>query len=445
VTRSALLAVLSLVVLAPAAAAETFPDSTVREAWRLPNGLEVRTEHVPGASGVAVTVAYRAGSGYEPEGLEGLSELVAEVAFTAAAGDIPERTRAEMASLRPLGWESRPGTRLVRFTEIASVAQFPGVLQQVATRMRGVQADDAAVRRALADVRRDRGQRLFGDPADVLYWRSEAMAHGFDDERLVRAAGLPQFERYGASQLKPWLQRWYHAGNASLGISGDLSAVDVRALVNSLFGSLPGGTAMPDTVELRFHPARRAVTWKDLDAPVAVIACQAPALTDSLHPGFFLGMLFTGPALTEAWGGIRAPLRSRFQYSLLDEPELVRFYPPAPKGSSDTERVAGALHEMLVVVGGQQVVGSLMVRMKLSVRWLLGGTIPPDILRRMAEEPGGLGTLSNGLATRALWKGDGFWKDYLDRFDRLLIGHSVFYPWITQPEHQSLLLLTPAP
>jgi hypothetical protein len=439
-----LLALLLLSALAPAARAEMLPDSTVREAWKLPNGLEVRTMHLPRAAGVSVTLAYRAGSAYEPAGLEGLSELLAEVYYTAAAGDVPERTREEMPSLRPLGWESRPGTRLVRFTEIATPAQLPGVMLQLAHRMGGVRVDDAGVKRALASVRRDRGARYFGEVADGLYWRSAAVARGLSDEQLVRINSLTNLDKLTAKDLAPWLQRWYHAGNASIAIAGDLSGVDMHKVVSSLFGPLAGGTTLPDTVEVRLKGARRVSTWKALEAPVGAVASYSPAITDSLHPSFYLSMLITGPALTHAWGGAKPPLTSRFQYSLLDEPELVRFYPPAPPESSDPERLAGALHEMLQVVGAQNVVGPMMNRVKKSVRWLLGAELPAELRERLQREAGGLGTLSSNLATRALWKGDAFWNEYLARFDRSSLGHNFFYEWLTVPEHQAVLLLTPA-
>ena len=439
-----LLAALLLAALAPAARAEMLADSTVREAWKLPNGLEVRTMHVPGAGAVSVTVAYRAGAGYEPATLEGLSDLLAEVHFTAAAGDVPERTREEMPSLRPLGWEARPGSRLVRFTEIATRAQLPGVLHQVARRMGGVTVDEAGLKRALASVRRDRGAQYFGEPADVLYWRTAAIARGYADERLVRSGSLSHFEKTTPKDLSPWLQRWYHAGNASLAIAGDLSGLDVKQLVSTLFGPLAGGTAAPDTVGTRLLPARRVAAWNTLQAPLGVIACSTPSLSDSLHPAFYLGMLITGPALTHSWGAATPPLQTRFQYSLLDEPELVRFYPPAPAGAPDPERLAGALHEMLQVVGGQQVVGTMLNRVKRTVRWLLGGELPAELRERLQTQPGGLGTLSNNLATRALWRGDVFWNDYLARFDRMALGHSYFYDWITAREHQVVLLLTPS-
>src|SRR5262249_12584537 len=85
---------LALADLAPGGPV-TGSDSTVADSWRLENGLEVRTLHVPQAAGVSVTLAFRAGSGYDPPGREGLSDLLAELQFTTAAGDVPARTPAE--------------------------------------------------------------------------------------------------------------------------------------------------------------------------------------------------------------------------------------------------------------------------------------------------------------------------------------------------------------
>jgi hypothetical protein len=266
---------------------------------------------------------------------------------------------------------------------------------------------------------------------------------GANDERLVRLAGLPALEKLGARDVTPWLKRWYHAGNASLAIAGDLDGIDVHALVGSLFGSVPGGAALPDTVEVRYQGAKRVSAWKDLTAPVAALGVMAPSLADSLHPGFYLGMLITGPAMTRAWGAPTAPLTTRFQYALLDEPELVRFYPPMNPSATDPDLAAGALYEQLMVLGGQNVTAAVLARVKRSVSWLMGDELPADLRAILRKDASGLGTLSNGAATRALWRGDRFWAQYLDRFNTTTLGHNYFYTWITTAEHQAIVLLTP--
>ena len=69
---------LTLLLLAGRAQAALLADSTQSDGWRLGNGLEVRVRHIPRATGVAITVAYRAGSLHEPAGREGLADLLAE-------------------------------------------------------------------------------------------------------------------------------------------------------------------------------------------------------------------------------------------------------------------------------------------------------------------------------------------------------------------------------
>jgi hypothetical protein len=434
---------LSLIAFAGTAAAAMRADSTLADAWRLPNGLEVRTLHVPHAPGVSVTLAFRAGSGYDPAGREGLSDLLAELQFTSAAGDVPERTREEMASLRPLGWESRPGTRLVRFTEIATQAQLAGVLQQAARRLQGVDVTDADIKTALARVRRDVGSRLFGDANDALYWRVGLIARGVTDEQLVRSASMQGLDKLTPKDIAPLLKARYSAGNASLALAGDLSGVDVHTLVSALFGKLAGVPALPDTVQVRLRGGKRVTPWKGLSAPAGVIAEESPALADTLHPAFYLGMLVTGTGATTSWGTPQAPLTTRFQYALFDEPELVRFYPPVRADATDPNVFAGALYEQLQVVGGQLVDETALESVRRSVGWLLGDVIPREVMDRLRTDSGGLGTLSNGLATRALWRGDAFWTDYLRRFKSLRIGHSYYYEWLADAKHQTTLLLTP--
>src|SRR5262249_3265221 len=156
---------------------------------------------------------------------------------------------------------------------------------------------------------------------------------------------LTALDRLTGRDLEPLLKRRYQAGNASLALAGDLSDVDVHALVNSLFAPLPGGPAMPDTVRFDLHGGKRAAPWKGLEAPVRGAAVESPSLADSLHPAFYLTMLVTGPGLTEPWGRPTPPLTTRFQYSLFDDPELVRFYPAVAKGTTDPDALVGALEQ----------------------------------------------------------------------------------------------------
>ena len=87
----------------------------------------------------------------------------------------------------------------------------------------------------------------------------------------------------------------------------------------------------------------------------------------------------------------------------------------------------------------------IMNRVRGSIVWLVGGPLPGDILRRMHQDPSGLGTVASSLAMRAIWHGDTFWAGYLKQLESLKLGHTYFYEWIVDPAHQTSLLLTPNP
>lgn len=437
-----------LISLAPALLAlpvhaQLLPDSTSSENWRLANGLEVRTRHVPRAQGIAVTLAVRAGRGHDPADVEGMADLLAELTWTAPVGPFPARTREDLPSVRPLGSDFNVTSSLARFTEVTAASQLPGVLAELAARMGGVTVTEATLKSAVLQVRRDAGNRYFGSPANALYWRVGAIARGADDAALLRKSKLQGLDKFTAGDATARLHEWYAPGGASLALAGDLSGQNVRELIEATFGKLAAAPGLPDTVTARLSGHRRTMAWKGLTAPAGVIAIEAPPLTDSLHAGFYLSLVFTGATLNKSWEPARPPLTSRFNYSLFDEPELVRFYPPVAPEASDPDVLAGALSEQLLTVGGQTVLLETMDRLRYGLAWLLGAPMPLDIVQRMRTAPASLGTLSSGMATRAVWHGDKFWSDYLERFMTLKLGHSNYYEHLADAAHQTTLLLTP--
>ena len=160
---------LALPMLVPAraragAGPDTLADSTWVERWTLKNGLDVTVHHIPRCNSVAVIAAWRVGRDQDPRDRDVMADLLSEVLFTAAAGDVPERSREEMNDLRPQGWNLQVTPRFTLLSELSPPAQFPGVLRQVATRMRGLTVTDSTLALARRQVVRDLGERYFGSP-----------------------------------------------------------------------------------------------------------------------------------------------------------------------------------------------------------------------------------------------------------------------------------------
>jgi len=446
VSRPPLALALALIALAPAvpARAQLLADSTMAEAWRLPNGLEVRVRHVPGAVGVATTLAYRAGSLYEPAAQPGLARLLAELQFTAPVGGVPERSRDEMDSIRPLGWALTTNEHLALLTEVASSAQFPGVLHEVAQRAHGVTVSDAALQHALASVRRQLGEGLLGRIDLSLYYRVGDVARGLDDESILRIASGSALAGVTPAQAGAQLARLYAPANAALALVGDFSNVDVRALVEREFGDIPSGTAQRDTVGAPLRPGSRSSTFDGIDRAYGAMGIIAPAIADSLSPLFFLTNSLLRIWWNEQYGPPTRPLTTLFQYSPFDDARLARFYYRAPVGTVDPAAFRGSLVVGLDEYARTAIAKASLDKVRVETAWLLGGALPRSLRLAAANNAGPLNLLAITTATRACWLGDRFWDRYRDRFEGITdYSHYAFSSWMLEPGHEVGVLLQP--
>jgi hypothetical protein len=458
-TRNALLLALPLAAGAGAApapgappppaaahAGKMLPDSTWLESWQLSNGLKVVTHDIPGCRAVAVTVAYPTGSDDDPPATPGLARLMAEVEMMAPAGDAPERTRAEMESLRPLGWSLKVNPRAIQLSEVATREQFPGVLHQVAGRMRGVSVTPEALKSGLASVRRDIGEHLLGSPDDALYYQARAYAGGASEKDVIDLAGARALAGIEAKALGERMRATFVPAGAVLALAGGLAGFNVHALVENQFAGIPAGTPpgrAADPAGGGFHPSVHAVARGDIQRPIGVIGVRAPALSDSLHPRFFLAMLLVGEFCHQSWAPV-PPVSSRFRYSILDEPDLVRFYPTTAPETTDAGALGRELRLTLGALLAMTVVPDEFQGYRFSVLWLLGGPMPKRVLAQVRGDGAALNTLCNNLAARELSGGEAFWSRYRTRFlQQVEPGLSEWARWVCLPEHQVALLFTP--
>jgi peptidase M16-like protein len=446
----ACLALTAMVVLAAAparagAGPDTLADSTWVDRWKLDNGLDVTIRHVPDCTGVAVVIAYRIGRNQDPQGREGMADLLSDVFFTARAGDIPERTREQINDLRPLGWNVQVTSRFTLFSEVASVSQFPGVLRQAATRMRGVTVTDSILARSLRVVVREQGERFVGSPDKTLQNQLREIAAGVTDEVLIRRISGRALRDLGEREVTDRLRRLYVPANAVLALAGNLDGVDLHALVRNLFGAIPGGTALVEPPSPPLTAGRRASRRPGLDHSVGGVGIIAPALTDTLHPNFYLNAQVIGRVCTDMWGPA-PPLSVRFRYPVFADPDLVQFFPPIPANETDPDQVGVAFQDAMEKMAITVIQMSTFDEVRENNRWLFGGAFTPMLMERMRSHSGNLHTLASTLAVRALWGSEEFWARYLARFvEPNATGGGQWTDYFQLPNHIVRLLLTPAP
>lgn len=437
--------VLALALVRTSGAATVLSDSTTVDRWTLSNGLEVLTRHVPHAGSLSCALGFRTGSDADPAKAPGMAELLAELEFTSPAGEIPERTRDQMESLRPNGWALRVDPRSTVLMEAASATQFPGVLHQLAVRLRGVTVNAAALDHARATVRQSLGDHYFGSPASLLWWQVRAYGRGLSQADVVQLASGHGLDGVGVRDAQQSLQAAFTPSNAVLSVVGDLSAWDVRRIIEQEFGAVPAGPAPPPLPARALVSAAVTLPRQDVSKPVGVVGVLAPALSDTLYPSFFLSMLMISQHTADKWGAALPPLTTRFSYPVLDDPAMARFYPNLGASQKDLQALGeefantqDELAGMIVTAGAEQAVVN-------SAQWLFGGPMPQQLVDRMRADPAALNEVCVDDALRGLLGSDSFWAEFRARLDPMRVpGPSNWNDYVSDPHHLSRVLLVPS-
>ena len=423
---------------------DTLADHTSVERWTLDNGLCVTTRNIPDAGGVAVTVGYRFGSDQDPEGREGLAQLLGRLVFLAPAGDFPDRTPEELESQRPHGWSYTVTRRATLLTEVVSIDQFPGALREFATRMRGITVDPQALREAIRNVLRERTRQAFGPPEAALDFRVREVALWRSDQETARRAAAQGLDRISVREVREHLGRRFVPSNATLSLAGNLDEVDLHPLVQNLFGDIPPGTALPQAPPVFLKPGGRVIRHPDLAQAVGVVGVISPAIEDTLHPSFLLATLLIGNHFGNTWQMPNDPVTSRYQYAVLDEPDLVRLYPWVAADETRLEALSGAAQEALDRARSLIFTEQILRGLCSPLVWLMGGPMPPDSRLRITSNPAALHTLARSMAACSMWGGEEFWAGYRRRLQQLPAGDlDKWIDYFLAPEHQVRLLMVP--
>ena len=282
---------------------------------------------------------------------------------------------------------------------------------------------------------------------NALYYQVREVASGSDPNAALALAAARGLDGITAQELEQRVHATFVPTGTVLALAGDLGGINVHALVESQFGALP--KSVPDTLRANdppapvFQPAFRSLARADVDHPVGVLAVAAPALTDSGHPRFFLSLLLMAEHCHQSWN-ISPLIKTRFRYSILDEPDLVRFYPETDPDSLEATALASQLRFTLGELLGMTVMQNEYDELRYNVLWLLGGPMPRHVLSQVRSDGSALNNLCNGLAARELTGGEAFWTRYRQRFiEKTSPGLAKWARYVCLPEHQAGLLFTP--
>ena len=440
-----LMLVLLPVTPARAAGPESLADSTDVEHWTLANGLRVTTRNAAWSGAVAITVAYDVGSDDDPAGRDGQAQALSDLAFTSPTATLPERTRDDLDSQRPYGWSFNATRRMTLLTEVATPAQFPGVLSQVADRMRGVKVTREGLRAAIANARQVQNQQIFGDPATSLFYVSREVARGRKEDAMQKHAAASDLDRFTIAQAQAELARRYVPANASLAIAGNLTGLDVRKLVQKLFGTIPPGAAFTRAAPDSLRHGDYVVQFPRSGKALWAMGVIAPALTDSVHPSFYLNSLLLSSYFDEVWRADTNPVAgTHFYYPLLDEPDLVRVVPPPNEKNATTEGLGSLMEGTLAGLFREVITREDYETLRNRSLWVVGGAMDSTMKAQSLKEAAPWHALARSMAVRELRGGEVFWADYRRRFETLRPGGiEQWGNYYATPEKQIRLLILP--
>ena len=418
-------------------------DSTVIESFMLSNGLRVITRHVPLSSAIAITLAFDAGDRDDPANRIGLARLLGKLRYFAATEAEPARTRDQMTNLRPAGWDLQVAARSTRLSEVASLGQFPGVLHQMAARLRGVQFTEPELRAAVESVRQDLMANYRDSLERVIVFRARALAEGDEESAIARRVSGEGLKTISMREVRDLLAL-QGTRQAVLSLAGDMTAYPMRALIENEFGGIPASESTPLSKRPPLKPIQRRVSFPGLPFPLASIGVVAPALTDTLHPEFYAASLRLGTFMLNKWGRPDPPFTSRFRYQLFDDPEMALFFVPL---SVEGLLIPQMREEFTFTAADAFFVeppAPLRTGLQRGVEWMLGGMLPPELLAQARGGGSVLLTLSSTAGARQLWGDESFWALYRQRFAQGLEGERGHWrDYFQNTSRQVELVLTP--
>jgi zinc protease len=221
--------------------------------FTLENGLTVILHSDSTLPLVAVNMAYRAGSSRDQAGKTGIANIAGEMLLTGTKR-VP---REELLRLRRAEGVSVQAQTSVDWLNIASV--FPADMLEEAVRIEADRLENAeetisieifnAMKAALQREHARRQKTALGDLMQQIYHELYAKAHPYRHSTIGEARDL---DTLSVDDVRSFMQKFYTPANASLAISGDFDAAEVRKLVKDRFGAIPAGKPsrwvnIPDT------------------------------------------------------------------------------------------------------------------------------------------------------------------------------------------------------
>jgi zinc protease len=246
----------------------------------LPNGLDVIVHEHHAMPLVAVSVWYHVGSKNERPDRTGLAHLFEHLMFEGSA----HQPRGYFAPLQEAGAALNGSTSTDRtnYWEVVPRNAVRLALWMEADRMGwllpALSVERFETQRAvvLNERRQNYENRPYGLASFAIQEAVFANGHPYRWPTIGNPADLAAAT---IDDVRAFFTRYYHPGNASLAIAGDIDTEEAFALAEEYFGGIPPGEPVPAVMASAVRPrAARLVMEDRVELPRLYLAWPSPAL-----------------------------------------------------------------------------------------------------------------------------------------------------------------------
>lgn len=249
------------------------------ESMTLENGLQVVVIPNHRAPVVKHMVWYRVGRADEPPGVSGIAHFLEHLMFK-GSGDLPPGAFSK--TIRALGGNDNAFTSqdYTAFHQSIAVEHLAQVMRMEAGRMRDLHPPAEHVASEHQVILEERRQRTDNDPRARFQEQIQAALFVNHPYNTPVIGWMHEMESLDWTAAKTFYDRWYGPNNAIVIVAGDVTAQQVFALAQEIYGPLKP-VPLPPRQRLQSPPLPGAVTLtmrdKDVHEPLVQQVYRVPS------------------------------------------------------------------------------------------------------------------------------------------------------------------------
>jgi len=265
----------------PATAQASTPAAAQATEFTLKNGMKIIVKEDHRAPTAVQMVWYKVGSIDETNGTTGIAHALEHMMFKGTrkhkVGEF-SRLVAELGG-RENAFTNRDYTAYFQQVEHG---RLEAVMALEADRMRNLQFDQNEFAKEIRVVMEERRWRTDDQPQGLMNEALHAAAFVAHPYHHPVVGWMDDLQHMTIRDIEDWYHRWYAPNNATLVVSGDVSAPKVAALAEKYFGPIPSRIIVrgkPQN-EPEQNGLRRVTVKAPAENPYVILAFKVPTLRE---------------------------------------------------------------------------------------------------------------------------------------------------------------------